>query len=137
MECPFPGMDPYIEMCGLWDDFHPNFVEIDLLRGGQRFPMAEPYPSGVYFVSVARMSRPGRWQVWPIRLQDALPTVPVPLWPGDADVQVDLAPFVSAIYARSNYALSINYSLSPIPPLPADDEGWLDRLLRQQGLREG
>ena len=26
MNCPFPGMDPYIERCGLWDDFHPDFI---------------------------------------------------------------------------------------------------------------
>jgi hypothetical protein len=26
MRCPFPGMDPYIEMCGLWDDFHADLI---------------------------------------------------------------------------------------------------------------
>lgn len=26
MRCPFPGMDPYIEMCGLWDDFHAELI---------------------------------------------------------------------------------------------------------------
>ena len=26
MKCPFPGMDPYIERCGLWDDFHPDLI---------------------------------------------------------------------------------------------------------------
>src|SRR5438094_905968 len=26
MKSPFPGMDPYIEACGLWEDFHSNFV---------------------------------------------------------------------------------------------------------------
>ena len=27
MKSPFPGMDPYIEACGLWADFHNHFVE--------------------------------------------------------------------------------------------------------------
>jgi hypothetical protein len=27
MQSPFPGMDPYIEACGLWEDFHNHLVE--------------------------------------------------------------------------------------------------------------
>jgi hypothetical protein len=27
MKSPFPGMDPFIEACGLWEDFHSHFVE--------------------------------------------------------------------------------------------------------------
>src|SRR4051812_46435495 len=27
MKSPFPGMDPYIEACGLWEDFHHHLVE--------------------------------------------------------------------------------------------------------------
>jgi hypothetical protein len=27
MNSPFPGMDPYIEACGLWEDFHTHLVE--------------------------------------------------------------------------------------------------------------
>ncbi len=26
MKSPFPGMDPYIEACGLWEDFHTHLV---------------------------------------------------------------------------------------------------------------
>ena len=26
MKSPFPGMDPYIESCGLWEDFHYGLV---------------------------------------------------------------------------------------------------------------
>jgi hypothetical protein len=30
MPSPFPGMDPFIEACGLWEDFHPKLIaEID------------------------------------------------------------------------------------------------------------
>ena len=107
-----------------------NFVEIDLLRGGQRFPLARPYPDGTYFVSVARMANPGRWHIWPVRLQDPLPTIPVPLWRGDPDLPVDLSPLVAAIYKRSNYGLSIDYSLPLFPPLSPADEAWVHDLLR-------
>src|SRR4051812_23796465 len=27
MPSPFPGMDPYIEACGLWEDFHGHLIE--------------------------------------------------------------------------------------------------------------
>src|SRR5438132_13646454 len=27
MPSPFPGMDPYIEECGLWEDFHQHLIE--------------------------------------------------------------------------------------------------------------
>ncbi|HWG41916.1 MAG TPA: DUF4058 family protein [Gemmataceae bacterium] len=27
MKSPFPGMDPYIEACGLWEDFHKHLIE--------------------------------------------------------------------------------------------------------------
>src|SRR5437868_13261120 len=27
MPSPFPGMDPYIEACGLWEDFHHSLVQ--------------------------------------------------------------------------------------------------------------
>ena len=26
MKSPFPGMDPYIEACGLWEDFHHALI---------------------------------------------------------------------------------------------------------------
>src|SRR4051812_12926799 len=26
MASPFPGMDPYIEVCGLWEDFHHDLI---------------------------------------------------------------------------------------------------------------
>ena len=29
MKSPFPGMDPYIEACGLWGDFHSHLIEKD------------------------------------------------------------------------------------------------------------
>ena len=27
MKSPFPGMDPFIEGCGLWEDFHGHLIE--------------------------------------------------------------------------------------------------------------
>ncbi|HEX5268882.1 MAG TPA: DUF4058 family protein [Gemmataceae bacterium] len=46
MKSPFPGMDPYIEACGLWEDFHNHLIE-DIYRS-----IARVLPRG-YFASSA------------------------------------------------------------------------------------
>src|SRR5207253_253301 len=56
-----------------------HLLEIDLLRKGKRMPMEEEYPSGDYFVMVSRAYKRPKAEVWPSSLQQALPTVPVPL----------------------------------------------------------
>ena len=111
-----------------------NFMEIDLLRGGTRMPPAHEYSAGEYFVALFRMTRPGKCGPWPIGLRDPLPTVPVPLLPGEADLRLDLAPLVNAIYVGSNYGFSINYAL-PLSPQSKnrDDAQWLEELLRSAG----
>src|SRR5207248_1354323 len=63
-----------------------NCVEIDLLRGGPRMPW-EDLPTCDYYAIVSRYQHrvedPPRADVWPIRLRDPLPTIPVPLRPGE------------------------------------------------------
>jgi hypothetical protein len=108
-----------------------NFVEIDLLRAGTRMPLAGGYPAGEYFVTMFRMTRPGKCGLWPIGLRDRLPAIPIPLLPGEDDLVLDLGPLVSTIYTVSNYGLSINYA-RPLSPKPknTDDAAWLQERLR-------
>ena len=111
-----------------------NFVELDLLRSGTRMPLAINYPAGAYFVALFRMNRPGKCGLWPIGLRDRLPIIPVPLLPGEHDLQLDLAPLVNSIYVVSNYGLSINYALPLSPRLKdAEDAAWLEATLRSAG----
>lgn len=46
MPSPFPGMDPFIEACGRWEDFHPQFI------GEIHRTLAAALPER-YFVSLA------------------------------------------------------------------------------------
>ena len=111
-----------------------NFVEIDLLRGGSRMPVASGYPAGEYIVAVFRMTRPGKGGLWPIGLRGPLPVIPIPLLPGEDDLRIDLAPMVNSIYVVSNYGLSINYTLPLSPKLKnREDAAWLEELLRSAG----
>jgi len=56
--------------------------------------------------------------------------------PGEADLRLELAPMVNAIYVGSNNGLSINYSL-PLSPRAKnrDDAAWLEGVLRPAGRR--
>jgi hypothetical protein len=189
MKSPFPGMDPFIEACGLWEEFHDdliaeikrylrarlptgyvartgkrsyivlaeangkeehsfeekfidifelqprrrlvtsievlspsnkrrrskgwkrylrkrhalllgkaNLVEIDLLRGGDRMPMLDPWPASPYTLLVAREERAPRCRVWPAFFDRPLPAIPVPLSRPDPDLTLDLQPLVDTIY---------------------------------------
>jgi Protein of unknown function (DUF4058) len=113
-----------------------HLLEIDLLRAGDRMPLAEPVPVAPYYVMLSREKcRPGV-HVWPIRLQDRLPTVPVPLLEGDTDVTLDLGAAVASVYERGAFERRLDYSLAPPPPaLSEADTAWMDALLREHGRR--
>jgi hypothetical protein len=53
-----------------------NLVEIDLLRGGTRFPMLDPWPASPYTVLVARAEHAPRCKVWPAYFDRPLPAIP-------------------------------------------------------------
>ncbi|MEI2580351.1 DUF4058 family protein [Scytonema sp. PRP1] len=54
--------------------------------------------------------------VWPVTLQDTLPTIPVPLRNPDPDAVLDLQAALQAIYDEAGYDLSIDYTQTPPPP---------------------
>jgi hypothetical protein len=69
-------------------------------------------------------------------LTEALPIVPVPLLEPDPDVLLDLGTAVASAYDRGAFAREIDYRRPPPPPrLGAEEEAWLDALLREKGLR--
>lgn len=90
-----------------------HLMEIDLLREGQRVPMQEPLPSAPYFIFLSRAERRPILDVWPIQLNMRLPTVPVPLLPGDSDVLLDLQMALNTIYDALGYDLSVDYTRPP------------------------
>lgn len=105
-----------------------NWVEIDLLRAGER-PRAIANRSD-YCVTLVRPGQPGA-NVWFIGLRDPLPIVAVPLRPAYPDVPLDLQRALRQTYDRAHYADSLDYSQPPPPPLlkPAD-AAWAKRLVK-------
>lgn len=112
-----------------------HFVEIDLLRAGEGFPPYEALPPHEYRVHVSRVGRRPRGMLWPIRLDQRLPPIPIPLRAGDADAHLDLQQVLATIFERAGYDQDINYRLEPLAPISPAYLGWIAQLLRERGLR--
>lgn len=113
-----------------------HLIEIDLLRGGIRPPLEDPVPAAPYYITLSRANERPHVVVWPIQLQNVLPTLPVPLTEPDPDVSLDLSVTLATVYERGGYATLIDYHQSPPPPkLEEKDALWLDEYLREQEVR--
>jgi hypothetical protein len=99
-----------------------HFVEIDLLRGGPRMPM-QPLGPCDYYAMVSRAEQRPEAEIWPIRLREPLPKIPVPLQPPQADAEIDLQSVVHRIYDAAAYEDYI-YEALPDPPLGTEDAAW-------------
>jgi hypothetical protein len=118
-----------------------HLVEIDLLRGGTHttavpldlaLEKAGPFD---YHVCVHRFDNLEDYVVYPIRLEDRLPEILVPLLPGDPAVPLDLQAVFDPCYDTGPYRRRLRYGANqPVPPLPLWQVEWTTRLLREKGL---
>jgi hypothetical protein len=99
-----------------------HFVEIDLLRGGERMP-TDDAPDSDYRILVSRQPERPDVQVWPVGLRQLLPPIPVPLRTGEPDVMLDLKPILDAVYDGGVYYNRV-YASPPDPPLSPADADW-------------
>ena len=106
-----------------------HLIEIDLLRAGRRLPMFDPIPPTDYCMLVSRADRRPMTDVWPVSVRQRLPTLPVPLLPGDADASLDLQHAPSAMYDSWAYDLELDHTRPPPVPLAGDDAAWAAELL--------
>ena len=116
-----------------------HWIEIDLHRGGVPVTSAlskHQHPHE-YLVHVSRGDRRPLGSLYPIRLSERLPVVPIPLKPEHADLPLDLQDVLATAYDRASYDLRVDCRAEPVPPLEGEWTAWSDRLLREQGLRSG
>jgi hypothetical protein len=109
-----------------------HLVEIDLLRGGRRMPMA-PTAAGDYGVLISRgEDRPNA--LWlPIHLRDPLPTIPIPLAGGDLPALLDLQSILHRMYDTYGFKKYM-YQTPPDPPLTPEDAAWARGVLANVGI---
>lgn len=106
-----------------------HFIEIDLLRGGEAFGPVEELPRHDYRVHLSRANRRPRGMIWPIRLEQRLPIIPVPLLGDDPDAALDLQAVLATAYDRAAYDLEIDYHQPANPPLSPEQAEWAARLI--------
>jgi hypothetical protein len=112
-----------------------HWVEIDLLRTGERHPwqaMLEPHD---YLCHVSPADRRPDGLVWPITVAEPLPVLDIPLAAPDPPAKLDLQAVFAESYDRGSWDGAADYCHPPVPPLPPELDAWADRLLRSKGLR--
>lgn len=101
-----------------------HLVEIDLLRGPRPFSVGQQLPPHDYLVHVSRAGNRPRGTLWPIRLKQRLPVIPIPLKAGDPDAKLDLQEVLNTAYDRAGYDLAVDYRREPVPPLEGELAAW-------------
>lgn len=129
------GRSSYLEKRAEMMRSQSHWMEIDLLRAGEPIVARETLPEGDYFVHVSHVRQRPRGYVWPIRLEERLPVVGVPLGGDDPDAPLDLQAVLDAAYENGAYDLEVDYRREPSPPLPEGQRAWADSLLRGKSLR--
>ena len=99
-----------------------HFLQIDLLRDGPRL-LPEPAPPHDYNAMLVHADRRPEVDVWFWGVRDCLPTLPVPLAEGDADVPLDLQAAAETVYEVGGYGPFL-YDRPPEPPLSEADATW-------------
>jgi len=125
------GRRKYLQKRGKILQSSAHLIEIDLLRQGQRVPMAQTLPNFPYFAFVSRQNERPSVGVWPISMRDRLPTIPVPLLAGDADVPLDLQQAQTSVYDLIGYDAILDYSSSPAVALAPEDARWAAEVVRR------
>lgn len=117
-----------------------NLVEIDLVLGGKRVlsvPLSRiKFRDRTRYQAIVR--RGWRWseaEVYPLPLQEPLPTISIPLRQSDSDVDFNLQAVVEMAYENGSCD-TVNYQDDPDPPLEGHDAEWADELLRAAGKRK-
>jgi Protein of unknown function (DUF4058) len=106
-----------------------HWVEIDLLRGGEAMPMVGAVPPSDYRILVSRSTQRPRAELYAFNLEEAIPTVVIPLKAGETEVSLDLQALMAGIYERARYRSAINYTQTPVPPLRPSAQAWAEQCI--------
>lgn len=114
-----------------------NLVEIDLLRGGTHstaVPRRRVERRAGRFDYHVCIKRGDNWIdrfVYTIRLRDRLPTIDIPLLPGDAPVKLDLQAVFDRAYDDGPYSRRVPYEIDRVvPPQQPKQAEWVVEQLK-------
>jgi Protein of unknown function (DUF4058) len=121
-------------------DSDVHLVEIDLLRDGTHstaVPLAplKKAPPFDYHVCIRHFDKPEDYHAYTFTLREPLPTIAVPLLPGDAAVSINLQAVFDRCYDTGPYRRRVVYDPARFTPaLSSDQAEWVSQLLRDKGL---
>lgn len=125
-------------------DSDTNLVEIDLLRGGTHTTavpldrLRAKAPPFDYQVCVHKFDQLGAFAVYTVTLEQRLPSIAIPLLPGDGAVTADLQAVFQRCYDTGPYRRRVRYDpVRLAPPVPPERLEWVRKVLRDQGLLAG
>ena len=116
------GRDEYLTKRDSLLNQEVHLIELDLLVGGQRLPVAEPLPADDYYAFVARADRRPYCDVYHWSVRQPLPAIPIPLKAPDPDLIVELQPVFTEAFARGRYERRLRFAKPPRSRL-----SWADR----------
>jgi hypothetical protein len=130
------GRDLYLRKQAEILDSKSHLVEIDLLRGGEHttaVPEARLrrfVPTFTYHVCSHRFDNFEDFLIHPIQLAEPLPTINIPLLPGDGEVPVNLQQVFTRTYDAGPYHREIDYRASvPLPKVTDTELNWIRKKL--------
>jgi hypothetical protein len=82
---------------------------------------------------VARAEQVPAVGVWPLRLREKLPEIPIPLRSPDPDARLNLQAVLDRVYDEAGYEDYI-YRGQPNPPLHPTDAQWAREFLPRPGV---
>jgi Protein of unknown function (DUF4058) len=96
-----------------------NLIEIDLLRGGKSLPI-EGEVLGDYRILVCRGNQRPMGDLYAFGLREPIPTIAVPLLPGEVEPSLVLQKVMDYVFDRGRYHLAIDYQQPLQPQLSVD-----------------
>jgi hypothetical protein len=126
---PGDGRSSYLDKREEYRRGGANLVEIDLLRGGQpTVRVSQTKLAGLqpwrYLVAVTRQ-RPSTEEVYPVRLEQRLPRIKVPLAGDDPDAVLDLQTAFSRTWEEGPYPELLFYDKAPPGTLTGEEATWV------------
>lgn len=108
-----------------------NFVEIDLLREGEKMPILDLNIDFDYHVLISPNYLRPQANLYGINLPQMLPTIPIPLAEENENVELNLQEILNLVYERAGYDYSLDYSREIVPPLEGKYLNWCQEIIEK------